>query len=150
MLKVGSPAPDVAITTHTGYHGSLSEFWQDKSLVLFFYPKDATTICTKEACTLQNNLGQFSDLSANVLGSSTDSVKSHEKFAADNNITYPLIADTNGAVAKAFDAYRSLLRISKRITYVIGKDGIVKAAIHNELNAHAHFTGALEAVRKEA
>lgn len=147
MLKPGTKAPDIDITTHTGYHGSLSQFWSEKSLILFFYPKDATSVCTKEACTIQSGLSQFNDLSANVLGSSTDTVKSHEKFAADNNLTFPLIADTNGAVAKAFDAYRSLLRISKRITYVIGSDGIIKAAIHNELNANAHFKESLEALK---
>jgi peroxiredoxin Q/BCP len=148
MLKIGSAAPEVTITTHTGYHGPLSKFWEDKSLVLFFYPKDATTVCTKEACAIQNGLDQFNELSANVLGSSTDSVKSHEKFAADNSLAYPLIADTNGEVAKAFDAFRSLLKISKRITYVIGTDGKIKAAVHSELSAHAHFDGAMKALRK--
>ena len=150
MLKAGTPAPDVDITTHTGYHGKISHYWSQGPLILFFYPKDGTTICTKEACSLQESLSVFNTMSATVLGSSTDSVDSHKKFAASQGLEFPLIADTNAAVAKAYESYRSLLRISKRITYVISQEGLIVGSLHSELSASAHVEGALKLLRAES
>ena len=139
MLPVGVNAPNPEIETHLGYNGPLSHFWQDGPLVLFFYPKDHTRVCTKQACTLQASVAEFGRLGANVLGSSTGSVNSHLSFAEKNGIDFPLIADERGEVAKLFQAFRPLIRISKRITYVIGKDGKIIGNAHHELSVPPHL-----------
>ncbi len=139
MLKPGTHAPDVEIETHLGYRGPLSHFWRDGPLILFFYPKDNTTICTKQACSLQSSLGEFGSLGANVLGSSTGGVSSHEGFASKHGIAFPLVADEKGKLAKAFEAFRGLIRISKRITYLIDQKGVITASLHNELSVQAHM-----------
>ena len=139
MLKIGTQAPDPQIITHLGYEGPLSHFWKDSHLILFFYPKDQTRICTKQACTLQTSLGDFASFGAGVLGSSTDGVKQHVDFAAKHNLEFPLVADTKGDLARAFEAYRSLIRIAKRITYVIDPSGKIIGTHHSELSVDGHL-----------
>ena len=144
MLSVNSKAPDLEIETHLGYQGPLSGLWREGPLVLFFYPKDDTPTCTKQACTLQSSLAEFGNFDANVLGSSLGNAASHRAFAAKHQLEFPLVCDVRGTLARAFEAYRSLLRISKRITYVIGKDGVILGAVHSEFKVGAH----LDMIRK--
>ena len=139
MLNVGESAPNPHIETHLGYQGPLAHFWKDGPLILFFYPKDNTTICTKEACTMQSSLKEFAGFRANVLGSSTDSLESHKAFAAENGLEFPLVADVKGELAKSYKAFRSLFRISKRVTYVINQAGVILGRRGNELSVNAHL-----------
>jgi peroxiredoxin Q/BCP len=139
MLAIGDRAPDPEVVTHTDGCGPLSRFWAEGPLILFFYPKDNTSICTKQACTLQSSFAEFAEFKAAVVGSSTGSVASHKGFAEKHGLSFPLVADEGGKLAKAFGAFRSLIRISKRITYVIGSDGTILDRIHNELSVTAHL-----------
>jgi len=139
MLELGSAAPDMTIRTHLGYEGSMRTFWQDGPLILFFYPKDNTPICTKEACVFQSQLSGFGDLGAQVLGSSTDSLESHRSFANSQNLSFPLIVDEKAALAKKYDAFRSLLRVSKRVTYVIDANGTIVGRVHHEFSVQPHL-----------
>lgn len=144
MLELGTTAPDVSVRTHAGYDGPLSHFWEQGPLILFFYPKNNTHICTKEVCLLQAEYAAFAAFGANVMGSSTDSLASHAEFAEQQNLTFPLVADEKGHLARSFDAFRSLLRVSKRVTYVIGTDGKILGSVHNEFSLQPH----LEMIRK--
>lgn len=139
MLAIGTKAPDVTITTHKGYTGPISELWKDGPLILFFYPMDNTPTCTKQACTLRDNIAVFGKFNATVLGSSTGSVKSHQGFAGKYNIEFPLVADKGSGLAKAYKADRFLLPVSKRISYVIAQDGTIAGAIHSEASVKAHL-----------
>ena len=144
MLEKGVQAPDPDIVTHTGYSGPLSHFWSNGPLILFFYPRDNTSICTKQVCSLQQSFAEFSGFEAGVLGASTGSVASHRGFAEKHALQFPLVADEGGKLARAFGAFRSLIRIAKRVTYVIGQDGAIQGRIHNEFSVPAH----LEMVRQ--
>lgn len=139
MLKPGTKAPEMEIETHLGYRGPLSFFWRDGPLILFFYPKDNTTICTKQTRTLQSSMAELGSLGANLLGSSTGGLESHKAFAEKHGISFPLVADRKGVLAKAYEAFRGLIRISKRITYIIDQSGTVTACLHNELSVPAHL-----------
>jgi len=139
MLEVGAVAPDQEIQTHSGFKGQLSHFWKDGPLILFFYPKDNTSICTKEACLLQSQLPKFGEYQAGVLGSSTDSIASHKAFAEGNQIHFPLVADGGGHLARAYLAFRGLLRVSKRVTYVIGPHGLILGRVHHEFSVQPHL-----------
>lgn len=144
MLTVGTAAPDIEIQTHTGYQGPLSHFWQNGPLILFFYPKDQTSICTKQACMMQDNLGEFATFEAEVLGASTDGKASHQAFAEAQGFQFPLIIDKGGQLAKRYQAFRGLLRVSKRMTYVIDQAGIITGCVHHEFSVRPH----LEMIRK--
>lgn len=139
MLEIYSKAPDIDIETHDGYTGPLSHYWQNGPLILFFYPKDDTSVCTKQACSMQESLAQFGEFKANVLGVNNGSLDSHRAFAEKNGLEFPLVVDHKGAMAKAFDAWRSLIRIPKRVTYVIGRQGSILGAHHNELRVKPHL-----------
>ena len=139
MLEIYSKAPDPEIETHDGYTGPLSHYWQDGPLILFFYPKDDTPVCTKQACSMQSSLAEFANAKAKVLGANNGTVEAHKAFAEKNGIEFPLIADHRGELAKAFGAFRSLLRIPKRVTYVIGRQGTILARHHNELRVQPHL-----------
>lgn len=150
MLKIGTKAPDITIETHTGFKGPISQIWEKGPLILFFYPKDETTVCTKQACTLQSGLAEFGTFDAQVLGSSTDGIESHKVFAEKQNLSFPLVADTKAELAKAYDAFRSLLRISKRITYIIDQQGIIRGAVQAELSVGDHMDHIRETLQKHA
>lgn len=139
MLQKGTKAPDLEIETHTGEKTRLSTYWEKGHLILFFYPKDDTRVCTKEACTYQGNLGEFASFGASVLGCSTDNRASHQHFATKHGLSFPLIVDQGGKVCKAFEALRPIIRIPKRITYVIDATGTIKDCVHVELSVDPHL-----------
>ena len=102
---------------------NLKDF-KGKITVLAFYPADFTPVCTKEMCDFSDNLSTFEDLNAQVIGISTDNIDTHKKFAAQYNIKFPLVADTEGQVGKLYDVSGPLfLKTHRRAIFVIGKEG---------------------------
>jgi peroxiredoxin Q/BCP len=138
MLSIGAQAPDLEIITHDGYKGPISYYWQNGPLILFFYPKDNTRVCTKQACTLQSSLSEFSRLEGTVVGSSTGSLESHRRFAKKHGLEFPLVVDQRGRLAKLYKAHRPIIGISKRITYVIAAGKII-GHHHTELSVDPHL-----------
>lgn len=138
MLNLNAKAPDLEIHTHTGYSGPLSSFWQDGPLILFFYPKDDTKVCTEQACTLQTSLERFASFGANVLGCGGGDMDSHRSFAEDQGLTFPLILDEG--ISKKFNAYSILMGIPKRITYVIDTNGIIIGRHQDMFSVEPHMT----------
>ena len=141
MLAIGSQAPDLEIQTHLGFKGPLRALWEEGPLVLFFYPKDDTRICTAQACTLESKLAEFGKIGVNVLGVSLGNLKSKQRFASKHNLNFPLAVDEKGEIVRAFQSMRSLLimNLPKRITYVIGSDGLIKGRVHQEFNVGDHL-----------
>lgn len=124
-LKPGDPAPAFSAKDTEGNTRSLADY-RGKKLILYFYPKDDTPGCTKEACSLRDHRADLEAKNAEVLGVSTDSVASHQKFSQKFGLNFPLLADTDKSVAKAYEAIGGLvglLGIAKRITYVIDEEG---------------------------
>lgn len=139
MLELGTTAPDLEIHAHSGFKGPLSHFWEHGPLVLFFYPKDDTHICTKEACMLQSQMGLFGEFGAQVVGSSTDSIASHQRFAEKHQLQFPLIDDQKGKLARQYQVFRKIFRISKRVSYVIGQTGKIEGRVHHEFSLQPHL-----------
>ncbi len=120
-LKVGSPAPDFTLAASDGSQVHLKDWLSKAPIVLYFYPKDDTPGCTKEACGLRDDWAAFRHLNATVFGVSYDSVESHRKFIEKYKLPFLLLADTEKAVAKAYGA--DGLLFPKRMTFVISKEG---------------------------
>jgi peroxiredoxin Q/BCP len=131
MIKVGDRAPDFKLDTLAGKSLRLSEF-KGKKVVLYFYPKDDTPGCTKEACSFQENQGQFKKKGTVVLGVSADSVDSHAKFAAKYNLDFPLLSDETKEVCKSYGVWKEKSLYGRkfmgieRTTFVIDAKGVVQ------------------------
>ncbi len=128
MLKVGDPAPDFDLSATDGSTVKLSA-QLGKTVVLYFYPKDNTPGCTKEACNIRDNWSEFLKRGWLVFGISADSLKSHQKFTTDFSLPFPLLSDPDRTVQKAYGAFGKKKLMGReyegtlRYTYVIGPDG---------------------------
>lgn len=130
MLDVGTQAPDFTLEDQAGRKHTLSE-QRGKWVVVYFYPKDDTPGCTKEACSFRDALPRFQDVGAVVFGLSADDRASHEKFARKFDLTFPLLVDPDHGVLEAYGAYgeksmygRTYMGVH-RVTYLIDPDGKV-------------------------
>jgi len=142
MLRPGTPAPDFEATGHDGRRIRLSEFRGQKNVVLFFYPRDFTPVCTREVCAFRDAREELGGFDAEILGVSTDGEGEHARFAQTHGLTFPLLADESGAIGKRYDVLsglRSFLNRAARVTYVIDKEGIIRGAIHSELSVGKHL-----------
>ena len=122
-LKVGDKAPDVAAPLSDGTQFQLSAWLARAPLVLYFYPKDNTPGCTKEACSLRDDFPSFQGLKATVIGISYDGAASHRKFIAKYHLPFLLASDGDKKVAKAFGV--DGLLFAHRATFIVGKDGTI-------------------------
>ncbi len=130
-LKEGDPAPDFKAQTHGGQTVSLSEY-RGKTVVLYFYPKDDTSGCTREACAFRDEYAAFRNKGAIVLGVSTDPVKSHARFVEKYQLPFTLLADEQKAMVQAYGVWRQKSFMGRkymgthRVTFLIGPDGRIK------------------------
>ncbi len=130
-LKVGDAAPDFAVSTQNGNTVSLGDF-RGKRVILYFYPKDNTPGCTVEACGFRNRWQELQQLGVVVLGVSTDSATSHERFAKRFELPFPLLADVDRTVATTYGAWGMKSFMGKkymgmhRITFLLGPDGRIQ------------------------
>ncbi|GLC27918.1 peroxiredoxin [Roseisolibacter agri] len=147
---VGALAPDFTLLTDAGAPLTLSAL-RGRAVVLFFYPKDDTASCTVEACEFRDLLPRFEGLDAVVLGVSPDPVKSHAKFRAKYQLTYPLLADVEHAVAESYGVWREKQLYGRRYmgvvrsTFVIDAEGRVAHVFENVKSA-GHAERVAEAV----
>ncbi|MGL5083544.1 MAG: peroxiredoxin [Microcoleaceae cyanobacterium] len=142
-VKVGDLAPDFNLLSQTGGSISLKNFIGQKAVVLYFYPKDDTPGCTAEACAFRDSYQVFQDAGAEIIGVSSDSVQSHQQFAAKYNLPFTLLSDTGDAVRKLYGVPSTLWIMPGRVTYVIDKDGIVRHIFDSMLNFKAHVDESL-------
>lgn len=152
MLKVGQEAPAFDVPASDGKRIRLEDFRGKKNVVLYFYPKDFTRVCTTETCGFRDMYQELvTTKETEVLGVSLDSDESHNKFAAHHKVPFPLIADKDRTLAKAYHAIgplRGLIGIVKRVTFVIDKKGTIAAILQSELNADTHLEGVTAALNK--
>ena len=146
-VDVGSMAPDFTLPSQSGEMVSLGDFMGKKPVVLFFYPKDDTPGCTKEACAFRDRFEDFSKLDAKVIGVSSDSVESHRSFAKRHNLPFTLLSDEAAKVRKLYGASNTFGLFPGRVTYVIDTDGVVKHIFSSQLGVEKHVEEALEALR---
>ena len=142
MLQVGQFAPDFTLKTTTGESFRLSR-QRGRHVVLYFYPKDDTPGCTAEACSFRDQYEDFKDLGAEVIGISSDSEQSHQKFTAKHGLPFELLADSKGEVRKLYEVPRALLGLLPgRVTFVIDKDGIIQYIFNSLSGATDHVSNA--------
>lgn len=147
-LKAGDTAPDFTLPDHHGQLRTLSAMLTDGPVVLFFYPQASTPGCTVQACHFRDLAADFEAVGAQVVGVSRDSVEAQAAFADKRGFGYPLLADTDRAVAEAYGVKGGMLGLSpvKRSTFVIGTDGVIRDVILSERNMNAHADRALAAL----
>ena len=138
-LKSGDIATDFRLVDQNGSIKSLSDF-SGQWVVLYFYPKDDTPGCTKEACSFRDDLTTLEKIGAKVVGVSVDDSDSHSKFASKYHLPFPLLADQDGKVAKSYGALTNLLllKIAKRYTFLIDPKGkIAKVYLSVDTSRHS-------------
>jgi len=143
----GTRIPDLAVTTHDGSDTTLSGLAGGGPLVVFFYPKAFTAGCTAQACHFRDLGAEFAELGATRVGVSRDDADTQARFVNEHEFDYPLIADPDGSVAKAFGAKRVGPVPSRRQTYVLDADLTVIKVISDELRMDRHADDALDALR---
>ena len=146
-LGVGDKAPEFTLTDQGGKTVSLKDFRGRKNVVVYFYPKDDTPGCTKEACTFRDQYTAFTDVGAEVFGISGDSAASHKAFAEKYRLPFPLLSDGDGTVRKAFGVPRTLGLLPGRVTYVIDKQGVIRHAFNSQLNPTKHVDEAIAVLK---
>ena len=146
-IQVGDIAPEFSLPNQQGETISLQQFRGQKPVVVYFYPKDDTPGCTLESCTFRDSYADFQDLGAVVLGISSDSPESHQKFAQKYNLPFPLLSDRGSQVRRAYGVPTTLGLLPGRVTYVIDQGGIVRHVFNSQFNAKAHVTEALAVVK---
>ena len=147
MLKPGTAAPLFEAKLHTGDLFRLSDIRNQYHLVLYFYPRDFTLGCTREACSFRDHFEEMKDLRAIILGVSPDLPESHKQFARKHQLAFPLVSDPQGELARRYEA--SVLNGLRmlRITYVIDMKGINRGAFHHELIVRNHWENSLRILK---
>lgn len=147
-VNVGDKAPDFTLPSQTGAKVTLSKFSGKKNVVLYFYPKDESPGCTREACAFRDSYELFTDLGAEVIGVSSDSKESHMAFAKHYSLPFTLLSDVDNSVRKLYGATSSLGIIPGRVTFIIDKKGVVRHVFSSQVQAEKHVVEAREVLRQ--
>ncbi len=152
MLEVGDKAPAFTLPDQDGKKVSLKSLLGNGVVVLYFYPKDNTPGCTKEACSFRDDYSAFKRAGAQIVGVSTDSAASHTKFRSKFDLPFPLLADEDKEVVQGYGVWKNKVLYGRkfkgieRTTFVIDKKGIVRA-VFPKVKVDGHSTAVLEAVK---
>ena len=146
-LKVGDKAPEFTLTDERGFLVSLKNFIGSKIVVLYFYPKDFTSGCTKEACSFRDDYHIYEEKGVEVIGVSLDSQESHKKFSEKHNLPFSLLSDNQKEVAKQYGVLGFGSMLTKRVTFIIDKKGKI-ARIFPKVNIKKHSKEVLELINK--
>lgn len=150
-LSVGDRAPEFESVSHDGKPVKLADFRGKKNVVLYFYPKDETSVCTAEACGFRDAYEELAGQDTEIIGVSMDSSESHAKFASRHHLPFILLDDESGVIAKAYGAkglLGSLLKMVSRVTFLIDKSGKIVGIFKSALSADVHVGGIKDAVKK--
>jgi len=145
MIKVGDKTPDF---TAESTHGvvTLSNY-RGKNIVLYFYVKDMTPGCTTQSIGMKDSIDAIRALNAEVLGISSDNLEMHKKFLERYKLNFPLIADTDNKISKAYGVYNEEKGRARRVTFIIDKDGIVRHII-DRVNVNTHAQDVLNVLKQ--
>jgi peroxiredoxin Q/BCP len=147
-VKVGDKAPDFTLPSQMGDNVTLSEYFGKKNVVLYFYPKDETRGCTREACEFRDQYDVFTDLGAEVIGVSAQSVESHKSFATHYGLPFILLSDEKNVVRKLYGVPSSMGILPGRVTYIIDKKGVVRHIFNSQLQPEKHIEEALRILKE--
>jgi peroxiredoxin Q/BCP len=147
MIQEGQSAPPFTLKDASGKPWSLEALRASGPVVLFFYPRDESPICTREACAFRDAHQDFDQAGATVVGISSDGEGAHEAFARKQRLNYLLLSDPGGKVRQAYGIPKTLGVLDGRATFVIDRSGMVRMAYSAQLVAEGHTRRALETVR---
>jgi peroxiredoxin Q/BCP len=125
-LGPGHRVPSIALPSSEGRPISLDEYTGKKNIVLYFYPEDDTPKCTKEACSFRDSLTMYENAETVVLGVSTDGLNKHKAFIEKYGLPFPLLSDEDAVMSRWFGVFDEERKKAKRVTFLIGKDGLIK------------------------
>jgi peroxiredoxin Q/BCP len=146
---IGKTAPDFSLPSTTGENISLKQFKGKKTVVLYFYPKDETPGCTREACDFRDHAAEFEKVNSVILGISTDNMESHQHFKEKQKLPFPLLSDEDAAVSKMYGVYKTKNLYGKkylgieRTTFIIDRTGRI-AQIYPKVKVEGHIRDLLE------
>ncbi|CAG8555551.1 3054_t:CDS:2 [Paraglomus occultum] len=148
---LNKPAPaDVVLQNQDGENVNLGSFIGSRPTIVFFYPKDETSGCTKEVCSFRDSYNVFSEAGAVVVGISGDPISSHKRFSDTYRLNFPLLSDVDGAARKAFQVPKSLFgMIAGRTTYLIDKEGIIRQVFNSQTDIDGHVKRSLAFVTEQ-
>ena len=145
-VQVGELAPDFTLLNQSGTPVSLGDFLGKQYIVLYFYPRDDTSVCTQEACAFRDSYEVFKDAGAEVMGVSSDSVESHRQFAKEHQLPFILLSDLGGVIRKRYGV-PTAFGLPGRVTYIIDRQGVVRCIFFSQFTSKRHVDEALEALQ---
>ncbi len=148
MLKAGNAAPVFEARDQNGDPIRLADL-RGSWVVLYFYPKDETTGCTAEACTFRDEMADFTELGAKVVGVSTQGVESHRSFADHHSLNFTLVADDDKVVSRLYETV-GILGVNRRVTYLIDPEGQIAGVYRSEARPRSHVEWAREQLASAA
>jgi len=145
-LRAGQPAPDFELPDQDGNAVRLSQFRGVSPVVIFFYPKDDTSGCTKEACGFRERFGEFRAAGVRILGISSDSPASHRRFADKYDLPFTLLSDIDGSVRRLYGVRATMGIIPGRASFVIDRDGRLLSVYNSQFRPLRHVHEALKSL----
>jgi len=148
-MKIGEQCPDFSGLNQFGEQINSHDYIGDKNIVVFFYPKDFTPGCTKEVCEFRDDYDEFTKYNCEIIGISSDSLKSHLDFSKRYKLKYHLLSDSKNTIRKLFQVPRNLFGlIPGRVTFVINTDGTVIGMYNSLANSTSHISYALKCLKE--
>ena len=147
-VKVGDKAPDFTLPSQLGDDVKLSEYLGKKNIVLYFYPKDESPGCTREACTFRDSYEALTSLGAEVIGISAQSVESHKSFATHHGLPFILLSDAKNKVRQLYGVPSTMGIVPGRVTYIIDKKGVVRHIFSSQTQAEKHVEEAVKTLKE--
>ncbi len=146
-LAIGDKVPEFSLLDQNGDEFRIADHLGKTAMVIYFYPKDDTPGCTKEACSFRDSYEEFTDRNVEVIGISADDVESHQNFAKKYNLPFTLLADTDNKVRNLFGVKSNLMGlIPGRVTYVVNETGHIIYVFESQFKATKHISEALKAL----
>ncbi|MDD4602942.1 MAG: peroxiredoxin [Bacteroidales bacterium] len=147
-IDIDSKAPEFSLPDQNGRRVNLNDFLGKANLVVYFYPKDESYGCTKEACSFRDSYEVFKEAGAEVIGISSDNISSHQAFAANHKLPFILLSDKNNIVAEKYGVGKSLGVLPGRVTFVINKQGTIRMIFSSQINFQKHVDEAIMALKE--
>lgn len=148
MINKGEQLPAITLNDHLGNEVNLHDFI-GKPLVIYFYPKDNTRVCTAQACSFRDRYEDFKELGAEVIGISKDSVKSHERVVNKRNLPFVLLSDRNGKAMKSFGLPSYLFGLMPaRVTFIVDSKGVIQHTFRADFQAESHIGESIKILKK--
>ena len=145
-LIIGEQAPDFTLASTIGTLMTLSKDLANRPCLLYFYPKDFTPGCNAEACEFRDHFEEFKNVNIPVYGINTDSITTHLKFKKKYQLPFELLSDASGEVAKKYDALIPILKLPKRVTYLLDENHVIRAVYKEMFGARNHIKAMIKEI----